>query len=163
MKTQSKNLIGTIIGCGIMLSLSLPRNQGLVIAGFLLFLIPLSLYSLFVMYRKKEERKLRATKLAIWSLGVVAIVATHYYYSVNTRNVANSAIETILQYKKEHNQYPEALETIGIPSKEYRAKHRISYSTNKKNNPAFYYFVPFGLRNSYHYDFNEAEWRYVVD
>ena len=130
---------------------------------FLLFLIPWSFYSCFMIYKKKEKRKLRVAKLAIWGLGIIAINATHNHYSVTTRNIASKTIDSITQYKKKHNKYPENLELMGISSTEYEDKYSIRYFFTKDNKPEFHYTASFSMMNYYHYDFEEGNWKYFED
>ncbi len=131
--------------------------------AFLIFLIPLSLYSAFIMYKKKDERKLRATKLAIWAVAIAVILATHYNRHINTRMVANAIVASIEKYKSDTGDYPDNLEIIGVSNQHLRkqlGRFRYNYRNGKAS---LFYRVTYIIYDTYSYDFEQKEWQYRPD
>lgn len=109
--------IGTAIGCTLMLLLTVPRYGGFLLGLFILFLIPLFLYSGIRMHRHKSERKIRGVKLAVWVSAIFVSLAVNYYRYSYTRDTANDIVAKITKYHETKGSYPSNLEVLGYERK----------------------------------------------
>lgn len=157
-----KKLLGAIIGAGAMLLLALPKYSGVSMMGFLFFLVPLHFYSIYRMTWKKEERKLRLTRMAIWLACIILVAGTHYYMHIQTRNAADKVLNEVLVYRGKQNTYPMDLNALSSNAKEIAKINRIAYFINDKQ---VYLFYPatFNGFNTYFYDFEANTWRFRTD
>ncbi len=152
--------LGTAIGCTLMLLLTVPRHGGFLLVFFLLFLIPLSLYSGIRMYRNKSERQLRGKKLAVWSATIFVALAVNFYRYNDARDVANDVVASIVKFHDTNGTYPSSLEVLGYNSQSLRSSLGWYGYHNKDEQPSFLYGVPYMAFDSYHYDFHSGQWIY---
>ncbi len=135
-------------------------HGGFILIFFLLFFIPLSLYSGFVMYRKKDERKLRATKLVIWAVVIIVILATNYNRHINTRFDANAIVKSIEKYKSDTGDYPNNLEIIGVSNQHLRKQLGMSGYYYNDGKARLFYSVTYIPFDTYSYNFELKVWQY---
>jgi hypothetical protein len=153
-------IIGTLIGCTLMLLVTLPSHGGFMFLFFLLFLVPSSLYSVIVMYRNKEERKLRTTKLSIGLIASLITVSFNYYRYINTRAKANNIVVAIEKYRSELGYYPKDLEAIGLSKIKLRNQLGMFGYFYNNGQPNFFYAVTYIIFDTYSYNFELKEWQY---
>jgi len=123
---------------------------GLVYVGiFLLFWVP---YSLYVIIRKPDRRKVQSLKIGIWVLMIVAVLAIHQVRKVYTRDFADSVVQKIELFRKQEGRYPDSLEEAGFRSQEIRSKLSMAHYANK---PAFYYADTVMIFHMWRYDFDK--------
>lgn len=150
--------LGTAIGSALMLLFTLPAHGGFLLFFFLVFLVPLFLYSGVRMYRYQHELNTRAKKLAIWMSAILVALAVNVYRYTSTRDAADDVVSKIVQYHETNGTYPSSLETLGYESKSLKANLGMYGYSNKDGTPSFFYAVPYIVFDSYHYDFHSGEW-----
>lgn len=152
--------LGTAIGCTLMLLMTLPRYGGFLLGFFLLFLIPLFLYSGIRMYRHKSERKVRGEKLAVWMSAILVTLVVNYYRYSYTRDAANEVVAKIASYHEINGFYPRNLEVLGYDSKSLKSRFGMYGYHSKEGQPSFLYGVPYMIFDTYRYDFHSRKWIY---
>lgn len=152
--------LGTAIGCTLMLLLTVPRNGGFLLGVFLLFLIPLFVYSGIRMGRHENELKIRGKKLTIWTAAIFVTLAVNFYRYSSTRDTANDVVGTIVKYHETSGTYPSSLDVLGYDSKSLKLSLGWYGYHNKDGQPSFLYSVPYMPFDVYRYDFNSKQWVY---
>lgn len=155
--------LGTIISCGVMLLLTVPRHSGFVLGIFIMGLVPYFLYSGVRVYWYRNELSTRATQLAIWVSAITFAVGVNYYRYTATRSEANDVVAKIEQFHAMHNAYPSSLEDIGYGRSALRKSLGLHAYSNEKGKPSFFYGVPYIIYDTYQYDFNSRQWVYRAD
>lgn len=151
---------GTAIGSALMLLLTVPRHGGFLLGPFLIFLIPLFLYSGVRMYRCKNELNTRGKKLAIWMSAIIVALAVNFHRHSSTRDAANGVVAQIVRYHETNGTYPSSLGALGYDSKSLKASLGPHGYFNKDGKPSFFYAVPYIVFDTYHYDFLYKQWVY---
>jgi len=122
------------------------------IAVFLIFWLP---YSLYVVIRKPELRKVQSYKIGIWFLMIAIVLAIHHVRKVVTRNYADSVVLKIEQFHQKQGRYPDSLEEVGISRVELKDNLSLPHYSNK---PQFYYPDTVMIFHMWAYDFGKHEW-----
>lgn len=112
------------------------------------------------MYRKKDERKLRATKLVIWAVVIIVILATNYNRHINTRFDANVIVKSIEKYKSDTGDYPDNLEIIGVSNQHLRKQLGMSGYYYNDGKARLFYSVTYIPFDTYSYNFELKVWQY---
>ena len=146
-----RKFIGTFIGCASMLLLTLPTHGGFLIYAFLIFLIPLSLNSVYRIYRHREETKLRSGKLLIWAFTILVSVSFNYYRHIDTRSSANAIVKAIEDYRSESGEYPETLDSIGLSQQQLSERLGKSGYSFDNAEPLLFYAVTYTTSRVYSY------------
>lgn len=148
-------LLRTVIAAlvlGILFSMKM-MAVGLVYVGiFLIFWLP---YSVYVIVKKPERRKIQSYKVGIWFLMIATVLATHQVRKVYTREYANSVVLKIEQFQLKQGRYPSSLEEIGINQAELKDKLSLPHYSHK---PQFYYADTVMIFHMWTYDFGRREW-----
>ena len=152
--------LGTAVGYTLMLLLTVPRYGGFLLGFFLLFLIPLFLYSGVRMYRHKNELKVRGTKLAIWMAAIFVTLGVNFYRYNFTRDAANSVVAAIVKYHETSGIYPSSLEGLGYGGKSLKSSLGMYGYRKTDGQPSFFYGVPYMIFDTYRYDFDSERWVY---
>lgn len=153
------NIKGALIGSAILLALTLPRNSGFIIFLFLFFLIPVSIQSLVIMLRDKNQRKTRGLKLAIWSFAITVSAGYNFYIHTSTRAEANNIVASIEGYKATNGKYPDSIEQIGLSEKGLRQKLGMSGYHNENGKVDFFYGITYIIYDTFDYNFKEKSWK----
>ena len=148
---------GTIFGCVSLLLFTLPPHGGFLLVLFLLFIVPLSVYSTVIMYRDKQQRKIRAIKLFIWAVSILVVVGVNYHRHINTRIAANNIVASIERYKSATGKYPDNLDQIGVTKRSLRNKLGMSGYYNENGKASLFYGVTFIVFDTYNYNFENHQ------
>jgi hypothetical protein len=122
------------------------------VAIFLIFWLP---YSLYMIVRKPERRKVQSIKIGIWFLMIAIVLTIHQVRKVDTRNYAGSVVLKIEQFHQNQGRYPDSLDQIGISQAELKDKLSLPHYSNK---PQFYYADTVTIFHLWTYDFGRHEW-----
>lgn len=152
--------LGTAMGCALMLLVTLPRYGGFLLGFFMLFMVPLLLYSGIRMYRHNNELEMRRRKLAIWLAAIFVTLAVNGYRYSSTRDAANNVVAEIVKYHENNGTYPINLEALGYDGKSLKSNLGMYGYHNKDGQPSFFYGVPFMIFDTYRYDFHSGKWIY---
>jgi len=150
----SKSLIGSFIGIGSLLIFQ--SFSGTVIFIFLIFLIPLSIYSLIVIFKYKNQRQIRSTKLFLWLLAFLLSFSYNFYINESIRTEANNLVTKIESYKLNNGQLPQNLQEIGVLEKDIDNKIIVVFYYNEKRGVNLSYTGTY--MDMYIYDFKEKIW-----
>lgn len=152
--------LGTAIGCVVMLVLTVPRYGGFLLGLFLVFLIPLFVYSGIRMVTHANERKLRGTKIAIWMLAIGIVLGVNFHRHYITRSLANDVVAKIVEYHQIHSVYPSSLEAVGYDRRLLNETLRVHGYSDRDGEPIFFYGVPYQIYDAYQFDFTSKQWVY---
>jgi hypothetical protein len=122
------------------------------IAVFLIFWLP---YSLYLIIRKPERRKVQSYKIGIWFLMIAMVLTIHQVRKVVTRNYADSVVLKIERFQQGQGRYPDSLEEVGISRAELKDKLSLAHYSNK---PQFYYPDTVMIFHMWAYDFGRHDW-----
>ena len=155
---QAADYIKNVAMVGVMLAVTLPRSTGFV----LLLLLPLLLLTLIYqgvrMLRQPQERRVRATRLAIWCLAFVLAGSVQSYRAAATRSHAEQVVQTVLAYQKRTGAYPSSLTEAGLDQDLVRRSWRVGYVV-RDGQPVVSYPAPFMPLTVYEYDPAVGSWR----
>lgn len=155
---KSVDYLKTCIAAGVMLAITLPRGTGFV----LLLLLPLLLLTLIYqgvrMLRQPQERKARATRLAIWCLAFMSAGSVQCYRGATARNHAEQVVQTVLAQHKRTGAYPSSLAEAGLDQDLVRRQWRVGYIV-RDGQPVVSYPAPFMPLTMYEYNLTDGSWR----
>lgn len=112
-------------------------------------------YSLLVIVRYPDRRKIQSTKIGIWVLMVVAVLASHFVRHLDDRAYADSVVKKIEQFRNTQGRYPDRLEEIGMTAAELKSRLAVP---NYSNRPKFCYANTMAAFHMWSYDFEKREW-----
>lgn len=158
MTPDKKAILKTVILCFVVLFLTFPRHGGFILIFFLLFLIPSIIKSLYIIFVKHQEKKLRAIQISLWVVSCVVVAAHHIYLHKTTRVYANSVSNSIEQFYSQKGVYPSSIEEVGI-KKESLRKHKMYYSRDNQG-PNLMYAATWIVFDTYYFDFKSKTWKY---
>jgi hypothetical protein len=154
----------TVIAVAVTVLLLAQRQAGFMLFFFAFPLIPWFLYSVYVIARPPACRSVQATKVALWVVGVSAVLGIHYRLHLNTKARATEVVSAIRQYASERGTYPPNLEAVGLSSTQLTSKlGRSSAYGIESGNPHFFYastYIPFSTES---YDFQNNVWKHAWD
>lgn len=153
--TPNPALRSTIIAVavlGVLLSVQMMAGYLVFVAIFLLFWVP---YSLAVIVKSRERRKIQAVKIGIWLSMFAVVLGIHLVRYVNVRNYADSVVKKIKIFQKQHGFYPANLEEVGISQEDNKDKLGLARYSNK---PMFSYPDTMLIFHMWSYDFEKHEW-----
>lgn len=150
--------IKTLILVGIVLFLALQKGNGYMLVFLLLFFFLSASYNVVRMIRRPAERRIRGTRLAIWSVTFTLAASTQGYWSVASKRSAEVALEKVLAYKERTGNYPASLLDVGLDDRMLKDKWRLRYSV-KDGKPSLVYPAAFMPMDMYEYDFQTGKWR----
>ena len=116
-------------------------------------------YSLVVITRNPERRKVQSLKVGIWTLMVAIVLAFHFARHVHVRTHADAAVQKIEQFRHAQGRYPERLDEVGLGAELRDKLGAVHYS----NRPHFYYANTMAAFHMWSYDFSEHEWVDLYD
>ena len=122
------------------------------VAIFLIFWLP---YSLYVVFRRPDKRKVQLYKIGIWFLMIAIVLAIHQVRKLVTRNYADSVVLKIEQFHQKQGRYPDSLEEVGISRAELKDKLDMPHYSNK---PQLYYADTVMIFHLWTYDFGNQSW-----
>ena len=137
---------------GAVFSLKMMATGLVYVAIFLAFWLP---YSLVVIIRNQEKRKVQAFKIGIWFLMIVTVLAVHLVRKAYVRGYADSVVLKIEQFQRQQGRYPDNLDEIGVSREEFKNRLGMSQYTNR---PLLYYADTMMIFHSWSYDFGVREW-----
>jgi hypothetical protein len=138
--------------------MSLQKGSGAWLGLLLpLFLVPM-IFNLTQMIRKKDERKTRGTRIAIWSLALALTCIVQTYWSKASHNEAEITLKKIRIYKEHTGNYPDSLREVGLDDRQLMDTWMIRYVVDK-GKVSFTYPKPFMPMAMYEYDFEACKWR----
>ena len=146
-----RSLIISFLGMSSLLILQ--SFSGTVIFLFLIFLIPLSIYSLIVMFKGKKQRQIRSIKLLLWFLAVIFSFCYNFYINESIRMEAKNIVTKIENYKLDKNKFPENLKQIEVLSKDIKNKIILIFYFDEKNQVHLSYLDTY--TQIYTYNFKE--------
>jgi hypothetical protein len=112
-------------------------------------------YSLVVIIRNPDRRKIQSTKIGIWVLMFVTVLAGHFVRHRDDRAYADSVVQKIEQFRNTQGRYPDRLEEIGMTAAELKGRLVVP---NYSNSPRFYYANSMVAFHMWSYDFEKREW-----
>ncbi len=112
-------------------------------------------YSLVVIVRNPDRRKIQSLKVGIWTLMVVTVLSVHLFRHHDARSYADSVVQRIEQFRDTQGRYPDRLEEIGMSTAELKARLVIPHYSNR---PKFYYANTMVAFHMWSYDFDKREW-----
>ena len=142
---------------GALLSVKGMASGLVLVALAMVFWLP---YSLVVIARNPERRRVQSLKVGIWILMLAAVLAVHFVRHVQVRSHADAIVLKIEQFRDARGRYPASLEEMGMSRTEL--KDRLG-SVHYSNKPHFYYDNTFAAFHLWSYDFREHEWVDLYD
>ncbi len=112
-------------------------------------------YSLVVIIRNPDRRKIQLLKVGIWILMVVTVLLVHLVRHRYARDYADSVAQRIEQFRNTQGRYPDRLEEIGMSTAELKARLVTPHYSNR---PKFYYANTMVAFRMWSYDFETREW-----
>lgn len=162
LQPRWRSLLPTAVTAALLTLLLAQRHAGFVLGMLLLFLIPGGCYSAFIIVARPAKRNLQATKVAIWAVACVVVVAVHGVMHVSARRYADTVVQSLQAYARLHGHYPPTLEAAGVSPNEFHQRLGLSNYTLAGEVPRLAYgttYMPFAVEQ---YDFDRHEWQ-VVD
>jgi len=156
MKTT--DYIKTFALVALVLFFTVQRGNSVLLAFLLPFFLMAVIYTSVRMFKRAAERKKRGIRLAIWSLTLALACTVQTYWSITTRNDAESALKKVLAYKERAGTYPASLKEVGLDDTDLKNTREIRYWV-KEGKPALVYPVPFMPLTMHEYDFEARKWR----
>lgn len=144
--------IAAAVLLGAVFSMKMMATGLVFVAIFLIFWLP---YSLYVILRKPERRRIQVNKIGIWFLMIAIVITIHYVRKLHTREYADSVIQRVETFHQKQGRYPDNLEEAGIASDELNAHLPVSHYSNK---PVFYYPDTAMIFHMWSYDFRNRVW-----
>lgn len=117
-------------------------------------------YSVFVIVRKPEKRRLQSLKVGIWVLVLAIVLAIHFVRHREARSHADAVVRKIERYRETQGLYPERLEEIGISQADLKEKLVMPHYSNR---PTFYYANTMVAFHMWSYDFSAHQWEDAYD
>ena len=142
---------------GALFSMKMAAVGLVYVAVFLVLWLP---YSLYVIIRKPERRKVQSYKIGIWFLMIAIVLTIHQVRKVVTRNYADSVVLKIEQFHQKQGRYPDSLEEVGISKAELKDKLSLAHYSKK---PQLYYGDTVMVFHLWTYDFGKHEWANEYD
>ncbi len=103
----------------------------------------------------------RAIRLTLWFVTMLAVAGIHWCYAIDARRVANSFVWVIEQYQSTHGAYPIDLKAAGLDEKTAR-QTRLGYVVGS-DGPSLFYSSTFNGFDTYFYDFRSRNWKFQPD
>ncbi len=167
--------IPTILGCSLMIAITLPRHLGVLLVLFVLILVS-SIVGIMIPFVFKGKPllesmlKTKCIKTALWTACFFAVFAKHEIDDRNVRDVADRVSRAVVAYHALHGHYPEVLsetrlsglnikEDINHKSSKIKEYH-IIYSRHD-DTPALYYRSIWVAYDIYLFDFKKKAWKYL--
>jgi energy-coupling factor transporter transmembrane protein EcfT len=155
MKTSS--YIKTVILAVIVLFFTVQKDYGpLALMLFFIFIFVL-LYNLIQMARKPAERKLRGIRMAIWLVVLSVAMAVQSHRANGTKEEADKAVKTVLDYKARTGAYPAGLKDAGLDEVALERDWEIRYFM-RDGKPVLVYSDTFMPLTTNDYDFDKRAW-----
>lgn len=156
IKPARRQIIQTVILCAVMLLMAFPVHAGFVLGFWLLFLIPLTIKSLFTILVKKEEKKQKIIQIALWSISCSIIAFHHIYLHKTSKKYANFVSNAVESFYLKNGVYPKSLVDAGI-NPESAKKFRVHF-LNSNSQPLLMYPATWIVFSTYYYDFKIKKW-----
>lgn len=153
-------LLPTLIAAlvlGAVLSMKMMASGLALVVIFLAFWLP---YSLLVMIRKPERRRVQGYKIGIWVLMIVAVTGIHLARRTYAREYADSIVQKIEQFREKQGRFPDNLDEIGMSPSGVNARLGLFHYSNR---PLLNYPDTMMIFHSWSYDFGRREWVYEGD
>jgi hypothetical protein len=158
-----KSLWQPIVTAGVLAFLFAQRHAGFMVIMEVLFLVPWTLWSAWVIAVKPQPRRLQSAKLGIWWLSVALIVGVHYVRATTTRASAQQVVDAVLAYRTAHGVYPADIQAIGYTKDQLRDMIGFGGYFMKDKKPLFFYASTYVAFETDHYDFARNEWTHIGD
>jgi hypothetical protein len=155
---QLADYLKTLAAAGVVLAVTLPRGTGFVLLLLLPLLLLTLIYQAVRMLRQPQERKARATRLAIWCLAFALAGSVQSYRAAATRSHAEQVVQTVLAHQKRTGAYPSSLTEAGLDQDLVRRRWRVGYLV-RDGQPLVSYPAPFMPLTVYEYDLAAGGWR----
>ena len=136
-------------------------------AGFLavLLLLPLSLWlawSAYVIVRHPYARVAQVIAILVWVVALGLLGGAHYARHALVRDEADSVVREIRRYIADYGRCPQQLETLGYKQQDLveRLGENFVYACEGRK-PKLAYVATFTIFDTFDFDFEAGEWRYV--
>jgi hypothetical protein len=163
LSREAKRKIYSALIMGVVVVLTIGQAH----AGFLFIVLVLPLtiwlsWSLFVIVRRPYARLAQFISIAIWMVAIGLVVAAHYVRHELARSDANRIVAAIDRFAGDSGRCPPSLESIGFK----RAIVEESLGSNVTfgcvdRKPKFSYGATFTIFDTFDYDFDRDNWKYV--
>jgi hypothetical protein len=133
-------------------------------------LFPWLIYSIYVIWRRPERRKVQAKRIG-YVLTIFAALSMAWVFEQSARGAyAERIIEAVNSYKKQYGRYPDSLDQVGFKTRYENGQDRgsdvwgIAYIGDKFSgvSPAVFYPGPLPFSMNI-YELNEGHWTYSED
>ena len=155
-------LMPALVAAGAFALLTMQTHAGFAAVLAAPFLAVWFFYSLVIICRAPERRRLQAARVLVWLVAVSAVAGVHWHKVRASRLDAEQAATAILAYKARHGAYPASLGEVGMDAAMLKKRWLLFYGMHEGNPTLFYAatFVPF---ETFHYDFEQSQWRHNPD
>lgn len=159
MATRAAENLSTVAPAIGLVVCTAPVHFGFFAAILAPFFALYFLYSVFIMSRKPEQRRVRVRRIAVWLLAFTTVAACHWYWFHESRIEADALAGAVLSYKDRMGSYPKNLAEIGIDEKVFGHPWMLGY-TFRDGQPFLIYSATFIIFDAYIFDFESRQWRY---
>lgn len=106
----------------------------------------------FLMWKKRDQRRLHGAIVGIWLLTVAVVSGAHAYYFHAMRSSAESVRESVVRYKQVNGVYPPTVAELGK-----KGIHGVFYGA-ENGIPHLFHVATFVPYATYHFDFESGRW-----
>lgn len=154
LKPAKRSLLQTCLLCAMVVLVVMQKHSGFLLILVVLLLAPSFLRSLYDIFIKRQQVKLKAAQTLIWLMTCLGIAGVHYHLHQTAREQANQVVGALHSYRYEQGHYPQALEELRDVSAETSL-----YYANEDGQPILFYRATWIVFETYFYDFNKQEWQ----
>lgn len=155
---HTRSLINTVIGAALLTLLLCARSAGFMVIFECLFIAPWLAYSLWIIYRHPERRRLQALQVGCWLLSITVIALVHLHLAATSRAYAQTIADAVARYNTDNGHYPADLQAIGYRRDTIRARLGMANYSLEHGEPLLFYADTFTAFQTYSYDFGSGKW-----
>lgn len=148
----------TFLLVAIVLVATMQRGSAFPLLVLLSFFMVSVIYTSVRMLLRRDERKKRGTRLAIWCATFALAGTVQASWSAASRSDADAAAATVSAHRERTGSYPASLREVGLSDELLKKKWGIRYSI-RDGRPTLVYPARFMWLVMYEYDFETRVWK----
>jgi hypothetical protein len=136
-------------------------------AGFLVLVLALPIsvwlaWSAYIIVRRPYARLSQVICVAVWLAAFLLVFAAHLLRHEVVRSDANQVVREIRRHMADYGRCPHQLSVLGFKHQDLtdRLGENFGYSCENRK-PKFFYVATFTIFDTFEYDFEQSNWRYV--
>lgn len=155
---QSPPHLITGVLAGIVAYFAVQNHFGFVVGLLLPILLIYFVVGFIRLFLRKEGRRPRATRMAIWLTVLVAGVAMQGHWAKAAREECDAAARAVRAFKAQTGNYPQALTDVHIDADKLSQRWMLSYRLID-GKPLLAYTSTWMPMDAYAFDFDDGSWK----